>query len=50
MNKFEKELINKLIYDIAEGKIEEMREHYNELLYLKELYDESKEENNNGNI
>ena len=42
MNKFEKELIKKI--KILEAKIEEMEDHYAELLYLKKLYDESKKE------
>ena len=42
MNKFEKELIKRI--KLLEAEIEEMKNHYAELMYLKELYDESKKE------
>jgi hypothetical protein len=42
MNKFETEL-NKRI-KMLEADLEEMKKRYSELMYLKELYDESKKE------
>lgn len=42
MNEFEKELIKRI--KILEAEIEEMKNRYAELMYLKELYDESKKE------
>lgn len=40
MNKFEKELDNRI--DIVKVKLEELQRRYNELVYLKMLYDETK--------
>jgi hypothetical protein len=42
MNKFETEL-NKRI-KMLEAELEETKKRYGELMYLKELYDESKKE------
>lgn len=45
MNKFEKELDNRI--DIVKLKLEELQRRYNELLYLKKLYDETKSKKEN---